>query len=286
MYYVIQTTGGQESEVCLWINTFVDKGLFDRCFVPLYEDVWRKGGIGHISVKKMFPGYIFLETDKPEAVYMALKELPKMSQLLYMPEDDEAKSFEALYPEEEEFFREILSEGMMRVSYVKVDKRRKISTVIGPLAKYQQAITKVDVPHRYAIVEMQMLGRSRTVKFGLWMDIDPKIPWIEEAKSRLKEDQGTIMPMQQEDLRPDNIWDWKSWREINEARKIKIDDEQLCGYKAGDMVVNTTGVYGDMPFEVVKVNPKKNTLTVGMMLFGNATKVEMSMDDVRPAEGE
>ena len=65
MWYVIQTQAGQEYEVCTWINTFVDKNSYKRCFVPLFEDVWRREGIGHISVKTMFPGYVFLETDTP-----------------------------------------------------------------------------------------------------------------------------------------------------------------------------------------------------------------------------
>ena len=42
MWYVIQTVNGQEQQVCTWINQRMDHTLFERCFVPLYEDVWRK----------------------------------------------------------------------------------------------------------------------------------------------------------------------------------------------------------------------------------------------------
>lgn len=49
MWYVIQTHSGSEHDVYMWINTYVDQSLFERCFVPLYEDVWRKDGIGHIN---------------------------------------------------------------------------------------------------------------------------------------------------------------------------------------------------------------------------------------------
>ena len=66
MWYVIQTISGKEHEVCTWIHTYVDASLYNRCFVPLYEDVWRKNGIGHISIKHMFSGYLFLETDIPD----------------------------------------------------------------------------------------------------------------------------------------------------------------------------------------------------------------------------
>ena len=55
MWYVIQTVNGQEQQVCTWINQRMDQTLFERCFVPLYEDVWRKEGVGHISVRKPSP---------------------------------------------------------------------------------------------------------------------------------------------------------------------------------------------------------------------------------------
>ena len=56
MWYVIQTVNGQEQQVCTWINQRMDQTLYERCFVPLFEDVWRKEGVGHISVKKTFAG--------------------------------------------------------------------------------------------------------------------------------------------------------------------------------------------------------------------------------------
>ena len=62
MWYVIQTVNGQEQQVCTWINQRMDQTLFERCFVPLYEDVWRKKGVGHISVRKTFAGYVFIPT--------------------------------------------------------------------------------------------------------------------------------------------------------------------------------------------------------------------------------
>lgn len=63
MWYAIQTVNGQEQQVCTWINQRMDHTLFERCFVPLYEDVWRKEGVGHISVKKTFAGYVFIKAD-------------------------------------------------------------------------------------------------------------------------------------------------------------------------------------------------------------------------------
>lgn len=152
MWYVIQTMAGKEHEVCMWINTFVDKSLYSRCFVPLYEDVWRKEGIGHISIKKLFAGYLFVETDSP-----------KMSVIL-SSDTDEEKFFLPLHKEEEVFFDTILSDGIMKVSYIHLNHAGRINQVIGPLQSFLDNILRVDIPHRRAIVDVPLLGEVRRLK--------------------------------------------------------------------------------------------------------------------------
>ncbi len=284
MWYVIQTHSGSEHDVCTWINTYVDQSLFERCFVPLYEDVWRKDGIGHINVKKLFPGYVFVETDNINAVYVKLKELPKMTSVLSM-DGDKGDFLTPIYSEEEEFLNTILSGGMLRVSYVEINKNRKIKNIIGPLEYFRNNIIKMDVPHRRAIVELEMMGEIRTIKFGLWMDVDPKIEWIENAKKELstaidKQVAADGSWQMHNDLRPENIWDWKAWRDINAKRKEEVEDDEMYGFKVGDYVINTTGVCGETPLEVVKINSSKKTIIVKMAIFGNDTSVEMSIDSV------
>ena len=277
MWYVIQTISGQEHEVCLWINTYVDKNYYTRCFVPLYEDVWRKEGVGHISIKKMFSGYIFLETDTPEKVHDALKEMPKLTVLLSVKENT-GRVFLPIHKDEESFFDNILSDGIMRVSYVHVSKSGKLDVIIGPLRAYEEQILRVDIPHRRAIVVIPMLGEERSLKFGLWLDKDPKIDWIEEEKAKLADtSKGSSM---NQERRPDNIWDWKEWKKINEEKRNRITDEDIFGYKVGDYVINTTGIYGDIPLQITEIRSDKNTVTVNVELFGRITGIEMEMDKI------
>lgn len=92
MWYVIQTVNGEEQQVCTWINQMMDRAMFRRCFVPLYEDVWRKEGIGNISIRKMFGGYLFIETDRPEDVYEELRKAPGLT-ILLSEEDQIGKRF-------------------------------------------------------------------------------------------------------------------------------------------------------------------------------------------------
>ena len=271
MWYVIQTLSGKEHELCLWINTYVDKSLYERCFVPLYEDVWRKEGIGHISIKKLFPGYLFVETDKPEQIHEALKEKAQFTMLLSM-EDKGGKIFVPLHSMEEEFFDSILSDGLMKVSYIHRDRSGKFDIVIGPLQLYIDRIVRIDLPHRRAIVDIPFLGEDRKLKFGLWLDNDPKQDWIEQEKKNRTQNK--------EDNVPTNHWDWKAWKKINDdRRKTEIADD-IYGYKVGDDVINTTGIYGDIPLKIAEIRPDKNSVIVNVMLFGSSTKVEMRVEDI------
>lgn len=274
MWYVIQTISGKEHEVCIWINTYVNKNFFNRCFVPLYEDVWRKDGIGHISIKKMFSGYLFLETSSPEMVYDALKKIPQMT-ILLAAEEKAGRVFLPIHKDEEVFFDSILSDGLMKVSYIHMGRNGKISRVIGPLQSHQEHIIRLDFPHRRAIVNIPILGETRRLKFGLWLDIDPKLPWIEEEK------QKRIRDNWKDGICSENSWDWRAWKQHSkEKQKEKMKDEVTYGYKVGEYVINTTGIYGDTPLEVVEIRPGKNRIVVNVLMFGYMTRVEMGMEEI------
>ena len=224
----------------------------------------------------MFSSYLFLETDTPERVHEALRDIPEMTVLLSVP-NKEGRDFVPLNEEEEYFFNTVLSDGIMKVSYFHPGRNGKINTVIGPLQSFQDNIVRLDLPHRRAVVNIPMLGEERRLKFGLWLEQDPKLDWIEEEKrNRKREELNEEQPLSQ----LNNPWDWKAWKKINQEKKIKYIDEELYGYKVGDSVINTTGIYGDTPLEIVAIYPDKNRVVVNVLLFGNITRVEMSMQEI------
>ena len=256
MWYVIRTFTGKENEVCMWINLHVDKQLYSRCFVPLYEDVVRREGIGHIMIRRMFDDknvafqtaelgkvdlggggtIVFLESDDPEAVDIALKQMPEYSAVMAAPGEKE-KLFLPIHRDEELFLDSILTDGIMRVSYIRTGRDHKIELAYGPLEKYIGNIVKLDLHHRRAVVRLPLFGEERQIKFGLWLDADPKLPRIEEEKKQRR---------------------------------------AACR----DKVINTRGLFGDTPLKVVAVDPGRNSVTVSLSMFGRDTDMEMSMDEV------
>ena len=228
----------------MWINTHVDKSLYTRCFVPLYEDVVRREGIGHILIRRMFEGYLFLESDTPEMVDASLKMMPEYTAVI-AAEDEKGKLFLPIRKEEELFLDSILTDGIMRASYVRYGKEHKIEQAIGPLEKYLDKIIKVDLHHRRAVVQIPLFGEERQIKFGLWLDADPKLDRIEEEKK---------------------------------LRRKAASDEYP--FKTGDMVINIRGLFGDAPMQIKEMDPARYCATVSLHMFGRDTDMEMSVDDL------
>lgn len=263
MWYVIQTVNGQEQQVCTWINQRMDQTLFERCFVPLYEDVWRKKGVGHISVRKTFAGYVFIKTDRPDEVYEELRKIPKLAIMLSDQLDQnnqKEKTFISVSAEEEQFLRSIYMDGIMRVSYIEKNSEGKITSIIGPLEKYKDYIVKLDLSHRRAVAEIPFFKQDCRMKFGLWCEKDAKIPWIEEEK-RLRKNH------------------------IEKECCVKGNSvASTMGLEPGDYVINTRGICGDQALKVAGIDERKRTVDVEMELFGEVLSVQMSVDDVEKTE--
>lgn len=263
MWYVIQTVNGQEQQVCTWINQRMDQTLFERCFVPLYEDVWRKEGVGHISVKKTFAGYVFIKTDQPDRICEQLREIPQFTILLSDQRgrrEEKQKIFLSLSAEEEQFLSSIYTDGIMRVSYIEKNSDGRVSRIIGPLAQYQDYIVKMDLSHRRAVVEIPFLEQKRRIKFGLWCEKDEKILWIEEQK-RLRKNH------------------------IEEVCRVKENSTaSMASLQTGDYVINTRGICGDQALKVIGIDEQKRTINVEMELFGEVLSVQMNVDDVEKTE--
>ena len=254
MWYVIQTKTGEEEELKQWLDARNDPQVFSRCFVPLFEDVRRSEGRSRISIRRFFPGYLFIDTEAPEEIVEFLRKIPKFSRVLAMDGDEgEGKIFIPVEEGDREFFDSLFDEGVMRVSYVKQIKGKRIGQVVGPLARYQNRITKMDVRHRMAIVEAEMFGKLRRIKFGLWTDEDAKIPWIEE--------------------------------EIASGNAVEpILDGVDIGISVGDKVVSEDDIYESVVYTVTTVDPKHRTIGSFIQMGDATVPIQLFADRVRKVE--
>ena len=255
MWYVIQVKSGEEDKIKLMLEERLKKEYYAQCFIPLCETVRRRQDKSTIFIRRLFPGYIFIDTENPVEVHKALNAIPDFAAILGIQEDKGSqKTYMPVGNDDVEFLNTLLKDGIMHVSYVHLARNNKIDRVIGPLERYKKYITKMEYRHRFATVEASIFGKRRKIHFGLWGDSDSKIPWIEERKKGIGNGEN-----------------------INKAvNRVAVE----TGIVPGD-IVEYPEVYGDRTFVVDKVDIYKGIIYTSIEMFGSLRKIEMYLEDVR-----
>ncbi len=253
MWYVIQTRTGYEHELVNQLKIVLDEDLLGDCFVPMFEDVKNLAEGSRISYRRLFPGYVIIDTDHPGDVMLALRRVLEFTRFLGVEKsenDSDEIHFTAVSDDDRRFLETILDNGVLSVSYIENVKGKKAGRIIGPLEKYGNRIAKLEFGKRYAIVEAEIFGKKRKIKFGLWTDNDQKIPWIEEEKS-------------------------------NAAGTEYLLGGMDIGIHPGDRVKDISGIYDkDEIFIVESVNHHQRKLVTRIRLFGAMRKIELFADQV------
>lgn len=253
MWYVIQVESGKENDMKVLLDKLRVDGAYGECFVPLFEDVRRSGGKCRIVFRRLFPGYIFVECDDPDRLFDTLKGIPEFTRLLGTTEADGQKLFIPVGDEDREFMETMFEDGLMHISYVHMGKNGRIDKVAGPLANYRNHITKLELRHRMAIVEAEMFGKRRKVKFGFFTDEDPELPEIQKLKD-------------------DSIY---KDSDILDGR-VEFD----LGIRVGDRVMDDSGIYGDQVFTVEKLDLRRRTVISTFEMLGTSARIELNADEV------
>ncbi len=253
MWYVVQTKSDNEQLVMDLFRKTADPECFHNLFIPMFEDVRKKDGRATIHLRRLFPGYFFVETDTPQEVFDSLKVVPEFKKLLGSVEKDGTKIFIPVEKEDQQFLDTLMENGLMRVSLIKRASNGRIEHITGPLAKYSNRVIKFDISRRRAIVKADIFGKERKLKFGLWTESDPPLAWVSELeKNGAINDDGTLL-------------------------KGAYD----IGIYPGDNVVDETGVYEDQVFTVTQVDAARRIVFTTIEMFGTMVKIQFSVDDVR-----
>lgn len=168
MWYVIQVVTGKEEETKNVIKKELSRQFFEDCFYIRRERVWRRDGQCIVHLETMFPGYLFISTEKPELLYTKLKNIPQITRLLR----SEGDIFPAVSQEEREFLENLLDEdpeNVVRLSNVTVNEEKEIVTAEGPLRYYVNRIAKKKLRLRYVMIEMELFEKKREILIGIKM---------------------------------------------------------------------------------------------------------------------
>lgn len=194
MWYVIQVMSGREGHTVQVMEKGLPDGIMEECFVPMRRLKKKYHGKWQEVTEKLFPGYIFLITERPQSLYEELKKIPAFTKMLgsceeyFTPLPEEEVGFlRHLYklqntrnirrntgngPEIQNMRRTVGKEQDGRilevgVSQVVVEKERMLRIISGPLKNMEGQIQKINLHKRIAVVETEFMGNKILLHLGI-----------------------------------------------------------------------------------------------------------------------
>ncbi len=132
MWYVVQVRTGTEENIRIQCEKHMSGEVLERCFIPYYEEAKRIRGNWTTLEKVLFPGYVFIITEKLERLYEQLHEVIGLTKLI-----GTGREIVPLCAEEIAFIQEIggenqvveMSEGVIEKSNVRITSGDRKSVV-------------------------------------------------------------------------------------------------------------------------------------------------------------
>ncbi len=162
MWCVIQVYTGKEEKMRRACIKYIDESILQETFIPQRIRRRKYAGVWRDERCSLFPGYVFLITDDPVALYSELKKVEGMTKLLRADRD-----ILTLSPAEEELMRKLGDEEhVTRMSYGIIEGD-KITVTDGPLKGLEGLIKRIDRHKRQCIVETEMFGQRSKMTVGI-----------------------------------------------------------------------------------------------------------------------
>ena len=171
MYHVIQVAPREEQKTVELIRNTISKELCRSCFFPM-RHIRRKicGEFTDIR-EKLIPGYVFIETEHPHALYEEIKRIPRLTKILGTVFDEDADSFEfaELSSNEILWLSQIMSENddTVHLSKVSVDEEGIVQILSGPLKVLENQVIKFDLHKRIAKVRVEFQPKTTVLHLGI-----------------------------------------------------------------------------------------------------------------------
>ena len=163
MYYVVQVKTGKEQQAIEDIlKNKPDDPDFD-VFAPYRISIRKYKGVERQVIERCFPGYVFVETNNVQDLFVQLYWTPGFTKLLgreadtnnFVPLDkDEARMIDILYSRN--------NGRITQISNIEVREGEMIRVLDGPLMGLETKIKKVNLHKRKVTIEYVMCGRLVT----------------------------------------------------------------------------------------------------------------------------
>lgn len=161
MWYVMQVRVDSEERIAQQCNTRIPKSILKRSFIPYIESRFHFHGEWVTLKRRMFLGYVFLDTDHIEEV---LKYLYRMSDTTnVLSAGDEVVP---LTEEEVDFLLQLGGEEqIVRISKLMLDDSG-VTVLNGPLKGKEGLIKKINKHKRRIILETDLSDGLQQIEVG------------------------------------------------------------------------------------------------------------------------
>lgn len=161
MWYVIHTVSGLEQKCLQQCRIYVDKNDYNKMFIPRYIAQRHFKKEWHEVEKTLFPGYLFVDTEKIDSVIEGMKKFRQFTKVL---QDGEMVS--PIKEQEQQF----LSTMMDQQHLVRYSEGfligEKVCITTGLLRNLQGYLRTVDRHRRIAKLEVPIFGRPTPTEVG------------------------------------------------------------------------------------------------------------------------
>lgn len=165
-WYVMHIKEGMERQATELIQRTVPSDLWCHCRILKKEKLFRGEGKLLLSCEKMFPGYLFIETEQPEELMNYLKRSREYPQFV----KDEEENLLVINEQDLGFLKSVCGEKLDRplsLSEVETDAEGNLTHISGVLEKYSRQIVKKRLRKRYVLAQVDLFQRKETVLFGI-----------------------------------------------------------------------------------------------------------------------
>lgn len=161
-WYAVQVRTGKEQETVDLCRKIVEATILTESFIPRYERMKRYQGEWHKEQLSMFPGYIFLVTERVEELFYRLKEVPELTKIL-----GDGREFISIKDEEKALLQQMGNEEHVTEMSVGYIVGERVVILSGPMKGMEGKIKKIDRHKRMAVLAVGMFGRWVDVRVGV-----------------------------------------------------------------------------------------------------------------------
>lgn len=170
MYFVIQVMVSKEKDMMDQICKNIDSSLVLNLFVPTRERMKKINKKWVKYEERCFPGYIFIETNKPKEVAKELRKINGFTKLVGFGDIGKI-SYIPLSNKEEVMINKLLGKDedntKIKLSRVTISEGKKVKVIDGPLIGFEGTVIKYNLHKRTAMVDIDFDGKIISVQLGI-----------------------------------------------------------------------------------------------------------------------